>query len=120
MPRKKRQTLPAKFEPGFLRDFDRRTEIYQRLAATYDEIVTDAGGEHEIPHTKLALIDRFVFLEATLQTWEREIATNPKAAEHLVSRWIQGVNSLQGLAKVIGLKRRPKTVDLKAYVEGRA
>ena len=102
MPRK---TLPAKFEPGFPRDFDRRTEIYQRLNTTYETIVDDAGGADQLSHTRLALVERFVFLEATLQTWEREIATDPKAAEHLVSRWIQAVNSLQGLAKAIGLER---------------
>jgi hypothetical protein len=117
----KNRTLPARYEPGFLRAMDRRTEIAQRLLAAYDAVVADAGGEENLTHTKLALIERFVFLEATVQAWEYAIATNPKGTEALVSRWVQAVNSLQGLAKLIGLTRTRKHVmNLREYVEERA
>ncbi len=92
-------TLPQKYEPGFLRDMDRRTDIAKRLYAAYDAIVDDVGGTEELSHAKLALIERFVFLEAVIQTWETRIATNPKGTAKLLSRWIQAVNSLSRAGK---------------------
>lgn len=117
---KKNKQLPDKYERGFMRKLDGRTEVCQRLVAAYETIVEEAGGEGSLAHTKLALIERFVFLEATVQTWELELAQNPTASPELLSRWIQAVNSLQGLAKIIGIERQTKkVVDLKAYVSER-
>lgn len=115
----RRKALPERYEVGFLREFDRRTELYQRLSSIYETILEDVGGAESIAHTRLALIERFVFLEAVLQELEQDIAKNPKASEEKLSRWIQGLNSLTGLAKTIGLDRKVKTVNLKAYVRGR-
>lgn len=115
----RRKTLPERYEVGFLREFDRRTELYQRLSTIYETILEDVGGAESVAHTRLALIERFVFLEAVLQELEQEIAKNPKASEEKLSRWIQGLNSLTGLAKTIGLDRKVKTVNLKAYVGGK-
>lgn len=116
----KRSTLPARYEPGFLEEMDRRTEIYKKLREAYDEVVEDAGGELNLTHAKLCLCERFVFLEACLQTWETMIATNPAGTEQLLSRWIQGLNCLSGLAKTIGIERKAKKAsDLKAYLKGR-
>jgi hypothetical protein len=117
----KSRSLPARYEVGFLRDLDQRTELFQRLNAVYQAIIDDAGGAANLSHVKLALIERFVFLEATLQSCELEIATDPKRADELLGKWIQGVNSLQGIAKTIGLERRlSRTANLKAYVEARS
>jgi len=119
--KKKRTKLPAKYEPGFLGELDQRSLVYRELKNAYDEIVSDAGGEDDLTHTQLSLIERFVFLEAVLRTWENAIAVNPKANDHLVGKWTQGVNALQGLAKVIGLKRHmKKTASLKSYLKERA
>lgn len=116
----KLKRLPERYQPGFLRELDGRTEISQRLNAVYDRIVADCGGSNSLSHTKLALIERFVFLEATLQTWEHAIATDATGSEKLPSRWVQGVNSLQGLARLIGLDRQsPRVVDLQTYVKER-
>lgn len=118
--KKKRLKLPAKYEPGFLGELDQRSLVYRELRNAYNEIVSDAGGEDDLTHAQLSLIERFVFLEAVLRTWENEIATKPKESDHLVGKWTQGVNALQGLAKVIGLKRQiKKAVSLKSYLEER-
>ena len=112
--------LPPRFEPGFLRNMDRRLALSQRLSAVYETIVDDLGGQDTLSHTKLALVERFVFLEAVLQTWEEKIATDPKEAEPLMGKWIQAVNSLQGLARYIGLDRAERPmVNLRAYVEAK-
>lgn len=110
--------LPEKYEAGFLREFDQRTALFQRLNGVYQTIIEDAGGIESLTHIKVALIERFVFLEATLQRWEQEIAKEPAKNEQLVSRWIAAVNSLQGLARALGLERAPKPVgNLRAYLE---
>jgi hypothetical protein len=112
-------TLPAKYEPGFLRRMDRRTEISQRLQAAYDTVVRDCGGFRLCSHVKLALIERFIFLEAMLQSWELMIVQNPKAASELIGRWVQASNAIQGLAVKIGIERSPVATPagLKAYVQ---
>jgi hypothetical protein len=118
--RTKLKRLPVKFEPGFLRQLDGRTELSQRLTAAYDEIVDDAGGDEAQTRLRRSLIERFVFLEEVMRSWEVQIATKPQETEHLLSRWVQAVNSLQGLARQIGVERKLKgVVNLKNYIEGR-
>lgn len=114
---KKLITLPRKYEPGFLRRMDRRTEISQRLQLSFDNIVDDLGGVDHLSHIKLSLIERFVFLEALLQRWESIISTKPSVADEFVGKWVQASNAIQGLAAKIGMQRAPsKVLSLKAYV----
>lgn len=126
----KPQGLPRSYEQGFLNKLDRRTEIARQLKHSYTAIADDLGGEEQLSHVKRSLVERFVFLEAVLQGIERniaqtrinaveEVAKDParreelqreavKAEAELISRWIQAVNSAQGLAKVLGTERRAK------------
>jgi hypothetical protein len=68
----------------------------------------------------LALCERFVFLEFTLQNLEEKIAKNPKGADEFISKWIQACNSITGLAKTLGLERRARTVsNLREYIKER-
>lgn len=76
------------------------------LRANRTAIIDDLGGELELSHIQLAIIDRYIFLEALLAQLERDIATKPKLASELVGRWIQAVNSLTGLAKTLGITRK--------------
>jgi hypothetical protein len=116
MPNKLKQ-LPEKYKAGFLREMDLRTELATRLRANYEEIIDDLGGGNAQTHVKLAMIERFVFLESVVQSLEAQIANNPKEADGLMGRWVQSVNALTGLAKVVGLERRlRKATDLRAYL----
>lgn len=109
--------IPAKYEPGFLLQMDKRRDLTQRLRATFDEIVDDTGGEDAQTRLRMSLIERFVFLEEVLRRWEVEIVTKPAENEQLLSRWVQASNALVGIAKQIGLERRLRNVvDLKSYV----
>jgi hypothetical protein len=114
-----KRELPAKYEPGFLKDMDQRTGIAIRLNAAFDAIVDDCGGADSLPHTKLALVERFVFLEAILQSIEQKIAEGAKDSGDLIGKWTAAVNSMQGLAKLIGLERVTRGRDLRAYVAER-
>lgn len=64
------------------------------------------GGDEEVGHVKGVLIERFVWLEAILQTIEHEMATGAINKGDALGRWIQAVNSLSGLAKVLGVERK--------------
>ena len=98
--------LPAKYKPGFLADLDGRGGLSKALRANYAEIVADIGGTTEVGHVKAALIERFCWLEAILQTLEHDLATGAIDKAEALGRWIQAVNSLTGLAKVLGIERK--------------
>lgn len=117
--RPKRITSLTKYRPGFLENIDARTHLYELLHTAHNEVLNDCGGKEQLSHVKLCLIERFVFLEHTLRRIEREIAVKDiiKSTEQL-SRWIQALNSIIGLAKTIGLERRgKKVVNLKTYIK---
>jgi hypothetical protein len=112
------EQLPEKYEPGFLRKLDKDSEISRRLHKAFHAIVEDVSGDEPLSHIQFALIERFVFLEAMMQSWEAEIANNPSSHEKLLSRWIQALNTLQGLAGRIGIEVVPKKhgMTLQAYL----
>ena len=113
----KRMRLPAKYKAGFLKEFDRRTETFQSLNSSYQEVMSDMGGPENLSHVQVCLAERFIFLEFVLRRLERRIANNPKKSEALLGRWIQGLNSISGLAKTIGLERRAKKIfSLEKYI----
>lgn len=120
MKNRKKTTLPIKYERGFLSKMDGRTTIAQELKSAYAEITDDLGGVDTLSHVKRALAEKFCWLEAILRGVELQIAESDKTeAAELLGRWIQGLNSLTGLAKTLGLKRETRKVDLRSYVEGK-
>jgi hypothetical protein len=106
----KPNTLPAKFRAGFLSELDKRTDLARALRANYQDIVLDIGGPADVGHVKGALIERFVWLEAILQTLEHEMAQGKIDKSAALGKWIQAVNSLSGLAKVLGVERRARAM----------
>jgi len=117
----KPQTLPRRFKAGFLAELDGRTELAKTLRANYEAIVADIGGPVEVGHVKATLIERFCWLEAILQTLEHEMASGKIDKSEALGKWIQAVNSLSGLAKVLGVERnlnsRPWLAPANANVE---
>lgn len=106
----KPQTVPAKFKPGFLTELDSRTGLAKALRATYQEVVADVGGEEDVSRVKQALIERFCWLEAVLQTLECEMAAGLIDKAKVLGSWIQAVNSLSGLAKTLGIERKARAM----------
>lgn len=111
--------LPSEYKAGFLKTLDGRTEVYQRLNTAFTEVMSDMGGVESLSHVQVCLAERFVFLEYVLHGIEHKIATRQKPSTKLLGKWVQGLNSLQGLAKIIGLKRHSrKVMNLKNYIDG--
>lgn len=109
--------LPEVYEPGILKKFDRRTEVYQELNHAFETIVSDLGGSDELSFIQLTLIERLVFLKVFLERWEKKMLLNPELVDDLGSKWTQANNSYLGLCRVLGLKRNTKkTVDVREYV----
>lgn len=104
--RTKPLSLPAQFRAGFLAELDKRTELSRFLRASYSNVVADIGGPEDLSHVKAALVERFVWLEAILQTLEHEMANGALDKAEALGKWIQAVNSLSGLAKVLGIERK--------------
>lgn len=111
-------TPPKDFTPGFLADMDARTAVFRALRTAQRAIIDDCGGEANLTHVKRAMIDRFIFLEALMQNIEARIVTTPEAADDLIGKYLMSNNSLQGLGRLIGLKRELKRVgDLSDYID---
>jgi hypothetical protein len=111
MPRQyiyKIKDLPEKYQRGFLVRMDAREVLTRQLQAAYIAIVEDTGGPDAQTHLRLALVERAVFLEFQLQKWERELLAG-KAPADTISRWIQAINAMLGLAKTLGLNRSKLT-----------
>lgn len=104
--RQRKQKLPEKFSVGFLSDLDGRTDLARALRANRDAIVTDLGGDEELSHVKNALVERFVWLEGILHSIEHDMAKGQAPKTEAIGKWVQAVNSLSGLAKVLGTDRQ--------------
>lgn len=119
---KLKSNVPRKFRTGFLKELDGRCDLAKTLRQNYDAIVADVGGSDELSHVKSALVERFVWLEGILQTLEHEMATGQLDRSQALGKWIQAVNSLSGLAKVLGVERRSSEqpwADLVRETEGK-
>lgn len=101
----KAKNVPKKFKPGFLGDLDRRTEFARAMRANYEAIKSDLGSE-DLAHIKDVLVQRFVWLQAILESIETDMVKGTIDRREALSRWIQAINSLTGLAKVLGVERR--------------
>ena len=73
------QALPAKYEPGFLAKLDQRTELARLLRERFQGIAHDLGGPDDLSGIKASLLERFVFLEATLSRLECDLAGSEDA-----------------------------------------
>lgn len=101
----KMRNLPSKWEKGFLQKMDFRTDLAKRLTYAFDAVVDDCGGLDAMPYVKVALAERFAFMEEFLRQIERELVKGPVANADLIGKWTQAVNAMSGLAKTLGLSR---------------
>ena len=62
---------------------------------------------------KNVLVERFVWLQAILESLEQEMA---KGQVDKLGVWIQAVNSLSGLAKTLGIERKTVVKDVDTYL----
>jgi hypothetical protein len=104
------------FEPGFLAKLDRRTEVARLLRERFDGIAADLGGQ--LSGIQASLLERFVFLEASLMKLEAEMAKakDAKTTSEIMARWTQACNALLGIGRTLGLERQMKALELDTYL----
>ncbi len=111
---------PTRYEAGFMTAMDRRTEVYKTLQLRYEAIVEDLGGPSDISLIKASLIERYLWLQMNLETLELDMATGEVDRAVTIGKWVAGVNSLVGLARMLGLERIAPTESLTAYLNQKA
>lgn len=117
----KHRQLPEKYKEGFLAKMDQRTELWGRLTAAYEEVLTDMGDPAKLTRARKALAERFCFAQFFLQGLEREIAEaadkDKKKALRLFAKWSMAVNTLVGLARSAGMlsKNGKPVMNLREY-----
>ena len=111
-------TPPKRYKAGFLKELHHGCIAFRSMNTSYEEIMSDMGGEDGLSHVQVCLVERFVFLEFTLRQIELQIAKDPRKSEAKIGGWIQGLNTLIGLARTIGLHRKAKQIQsLQSYVK---
>jgi len=109
-----------KYERGWLDTLDSRTALARDLRSRYDAICADLGGASSLSYMQRSLVERGLWLERFLVLQEQRLAEQGDS-EFEASRWIQAVNSLQGIYSRLGLERRARDVpSLPEYLQQRA
>ena len=102
----KPKAVPVKFKAGFISTLDKRTDLAKTLRTNYETIVSDLGGRDSLSKIKSSLIERYVWLEAILQTIENDMASSENDRAESLGKWNQAVNTLIGISKALGLERK--------------
>jgi hypothetical protein len=96
---------------------DGRLGIARELRQRFETLTNDLGGVDSLSYAQRSLCERCLWLEYWLATQEKNLANG---GEFDVGKWVQAVNSLQGIFAKLGLKRVPKDVtDLQDWIKRR-
>ncbi len=106
---RKKNTVPEKFDRGFLETLDGRTGIAQAMRERYQAMTNDLGGADRLSYAQRSLVERALWLEYWLAQQERLLATGQNEAFD-VGKWTQAANSLQGIYSKLGLQRVARDV----------
>ena len=114
-----RRQLKEPNHERFLEGVDVRYRPAAILRRRYAVLVNDLRGFESLSYQERSLVKRFLNIEALLETNERDLVEGNKD-KVVISEYLQATNSLIGLTKVIGIKRRQKPVPrLGEYLEGK-
>ena len=99
--------IPAKYSPDFMERLDRRTVLGRAVSQRFDTVATDCGGLDTLAHVKVGLIKRFLWMECVIEGLELQLA----AGEQIdIGSYTQLTNTWLGIARLLGLERRPRPV----------
>lgn len=112
--RKPEATVPARFQPKFWEDADSRLGIVRRIRDRFEALKEQTGADSL---QKEILCQRAVFLLTRLETVERRAIEEGEFAE--VGTYVQSINTLISLLKILGLESsKKKVVNLRQYISG--
>jgi hypothetical protein len=99
--------VPSKYEYNFLFKLDKRMDITRELLSKYEQITLDLGGSESLSYLKDSLVQRFLFLEVWLERTEKDLLAGREVD---IGKWVQSINSIQGLIAKLGIERKPKDI----------
>lgn len=111
-----RASLPPAIPPdasphdNLLALVDGRSLPVRAVNAAYGAIMSDLGGDQNVPYAVRSLALRAANVETWLASVEARLLSGEKADPDLLRSYLHGNNVLLGLFKTIGLKRKPKDV----------
>jgi hypothetical protein len=104
----KNRDLDEQYSATWLEDFDQRTRFARDLRARESQIFADLGGD--ISYLEHSLLRRGLFLEVHIRRAEARMAAGETLKDDELGRVVQATNSLLGIWKALGLKRRARDV----------
>ena len=112
---RKTVSLPVRFTPRFLDDADSRIAVVRQIRKLTARLMDEAGGHESFQREMMC--SHAAFLHVRLTTLEVEALEGGKLDW---GSFIQAINSLSGVLKMLGLERRLKQVGgLKAFIKER-
>jgi hypothetical protein len=116
--RKLLTVLPDDYTSDFVDKIDKRTKVARALLDRIQVIESDLGGSETLAHTRRSLVRRAVFLEALVESQELKLAAGQPID---VGAYTQGINSMLGVYRLLGLERRQRPVrSLRDHLNGTA
>lgn len=113
------QAVPQRYETGYIDRLDKRTRIGSEMQERYREYTDDLGGAERLSYAQRSLVERALWLEFWLADQERALVSGD-LTNFDVGKWVQAVNSLQGIFTRLGIERRQKDVtDITDYLARR-
>jgi hypothetical protein len=98
---------------------DNRLAVVKRVRDRLATLLNDLGGAENLSYQEQVIAKRLVWLEALCEQVERQIAEGNTDAD--VGKYTQQINTIIGIGRALGLKRRAKDVpSLQDYLRERA
>jgi hypothetical protein len=101
-------SIPPKYSPDFMNRLDKRTVLGHAVVARYQAIISDLGGIEALSNIKLSLVRRFTWFEVMIEGMECRAAAGEGVD---IGSWTQLTNSWLGIARMLGLERRPRPME---------
>jgi hypothetical protein len=94
---------------------DKRTVLGKAVVDRYSAVVADLGGDQNLTRIKLSLVRRFTWFEVMIEGMECRAAAGEGVD---IGSWTQLTNTWLGIARLLGLERKARTVrSLRQHLE---
>ena len=105
----KLKDLPEQYRSDWLEAMDGRRGTVKAIKERLGMLTDDLGGVDAMSYQRRSLAKRVVWLEAMIEQQEAAIS---RGEEVDAGKWTQGVNTLIGLLKTLGLERVARDISL--------
>jgi hypothetical protein len=105
-------TLPK----AFVDSLDARFNHVRAIRQRYHYLVDDLGGAEKLSYNQLGIAEDIIFIEAMIQETKDKIATGKPITDKEKAGYVQMVNALVGLRRLIGIRKDRKELSLDDYI----